>query len=240
MIPCAAAAPEPPAREADTFVAKTSAPERSGKEKRGAGKPPHMEKAHEANAKPMAEIRKPLPVKLFVGILTSAPTILPTVEERLSELFGPVDSRSDSFPFDMTHYYDQEMGVPISRNFLSFEKLINPSEITEIKVKTNDLESALARENPVVERPVNLDPGYLEQSKIVLASTKNYFHRVLISGGIYAEVTLHFEEGEWRAFPWTFPDYKSGRYDRYFSSLRDLYRRQLSAAGFRIRTRRRE
>jgi hypothetical protein len=185
----------------------------------------------------MGQIRTPLPVKLFVGVLTSAPTVLPNVEKRLAALFGPIDSRSESFPFDLTHYYDEEMGVPICRCFLSFEDLIDASEIAGIKAKTNDLESALAEEHPGSRRPVNLDPGYLEQSKIVLASTKNFFHRILISGGIYAEVTLHFQDGEWRAFPWTFPDYKSGRYHQFFSSLRDLYREQLKASGVRIRTR---
>ena len=183
----------------------------------------------------MANVRTPLPVKLFVGVLTSMPRILPEVEKRLAELFGSVDTRSELFPFDMTHYYDEEMGSPIYRCFFSVEALFDPSKIAGAKVKTNDMESTFAELYPEIRRPINLDPGYLEQSKIVLASTKNFFHRILISGGIYAEVTLHFQDGDWHDFPWTFPDYKLSRYHPYFSSLRDLYRRQLSAAGFRIR-----
>lgn len=183
----------------------------------------------------MAKIRTPLPVKLFVGVLTSSPPILPEIEERLVNLFGTIDARSEKFLFDLTRYYDEEMGHPIYRYFVSFSELIHPSEIAGVKVKTNDLESVLAREYSNVQRPVNLDPGYLEQSKIVLASTKNYYHRILISGGIYAEVTLHYEDGDWRVLPWTFPDYKSGRYNSFFSSLRDLYRTQLKLAGIRIR-----
>jgi hypothetical protein len=181
------------------------------------------------------KIRTPSPVKLFVGVLTSTPEILPEVEERLANLFGTIDSRSGQFPFDLTHYYDEETGHPIYRYFLSFSDMIDPSEIAAVKVKTNDLESGLACKYCDVLRPVNLDPGYLEQSKIVLASTKNFYHRILISGGIYAEVTLHYEDGEWRVFPWTFPDYKSGRYNNFFSSLRDLYRTQLKLAGIRAR-----
>ncbi len=183
----------------------------------------------------MGSIRTPLPVKLFVGILTSIPEILPDIERRVTEILGPIDSRSPLFPFDMTHYYDKEMGTPIRRCFLGFEDLIDPSEIARIKEKTNDLESSFGTIRTALQRPVNLDPGYLEQSKIVLASTKNFSHRILISGGIYAEVTLHYEAGQWRDLPWTFPDYKSGRYYEYFSALRDLYRKQLSAAGVRIR-----
>jgi hypothetical protein len=183
----------------------------------------------------MGEIRTPVPVKFFVGILTSIPSLFPEIEERLTALFGPVDSRSDLFAFDQTHYYDEEMGCPIQRQFFSFTALIDPSEIAAIKAKTNELESAIAFEHMGLRRPVNLDPGYIEQSKIVLASTKNFFHRILIANGIYAEVTMHYQEGEWRAFPWTFPDYKSDRYRKFFSSLRDLYRKQLRADGVQTR-----
>jgi hypothetical protein len=184
----------------------------------------------------MATIRTPLPVKLFVGALTSLPDTVSQAEKRLVELFGSVDLRGGPFPFDWTHYYDKAMGSPIYRYFLSFAELIEPSALADAKVKTNDVESVFAREDRTLQRPINLDPGYLEQSKIVLASAKNYYHRILMSGGIYAEVTLHFQEGAWRSLPWTFPDYKTDQYHRFFLSLRELYRRQLSAAGFRIRT----
>ncbi len=183
----------------------------------------------------MAKIRTPLPVKLFVGVLTSVSETVPQAEERLVRFFGDVDCRSEPFPFDSTHYYDEEMGSPIYRYFLSFAKLIEPSAIAEIKVKTNEVESVFACEHRALQRPINIDPGYVEQSKIVLASTKNYYHRILISGGIYAEVTLHFQEGTWRSFPWTFPDFRTDRYHVFFAALRELYREQLSAAGFRIR-----
>jgi hypothetical protein len=177
----------------------------------------------------MAQIKPPTPVKLFVGVLTSIPSLLPEIEERVSSLFGPVDSHSDLFLFDQTHYYDEEMGSPIRRLFFSFAPLIDPSEIAGIKVKTNELESAIASERSGIKRPVNLDPGYLEQSKIVLASTKNFFHRIPLSGGIYAEVTLHYQDGKWQDFPWTFPDYKTHNYRGFFSILRDIYRKQLKA-----------
>jgi hypothetical protein len=183
----------------------------------------------------MAEMHIPLPVKLFVGILTSVPDTIPKAEKRLTGLLGPIDARSEPFLFDQTRYYDSTMGTPIYRYFFSFVNLIEPSKIADIKIKTNEMEALFAEEYPNLQRPINLDPGYLEQSKIVLASTKNFFHRILISGGIYAEVTLHFQNSAWRTFPWTFPDYKTDRYHSFFSSLRDLYRDQLSAAGYKIR-----
>ena len=175
----------------------------------------------------MGVIRIPLKVKLFVGVLTSLPDILPSVEAKLTERFGAVDSRSELFPFPWTDYYDATMGTPITRCFLGFEDLIDPSDIAEVKMETNRLEDLFALEWTKRTRPVNLDPGYLEESKVVLASTKNYYHRILIGSGIYAEVTLHFERGAWRLLPWTFPDYESDSYHIYFTSLRNLYRKQL-------------
>ncbi len=175
----------------------------------------------------MGAITRPLPVKLIVGVLTSIPEIVPVAEKRLSERFGTIDSRSEQFPFDATRYYNRTMGSPITRRFLGFESLIEPSSIAGIKMATNEMESMLALEWRQVPRPANLDPGYIEESKLVLASTKNFYHRICLSRGIYAEVTLHFERGAWRTLPWTFPDYAAGAYHPYLVSLRDLYREQI-------------
>ena len=175
----------------------------------------------------MGEIKAVPQVKLFVGVLTSIPEALPEVRARLSALYGPADLASEEFPFDKTNYYDEEMGSPLFRSFLGFSGLIGPAEIAEIKVETNIIEAEMATRSSGVQRPVNLDPGYLELSKIVLASTKNFYHRIYISMGIYAEVTMHFEAGQWKSFPWTFPDFQTGRYSAFFISLRNRYRQQL-------------
>ena len=175
----------------------------------------------------MGQVRPVQPVKLLVSVLTSLPAVLPEVEVELAALLGPVDLRSDTYAFDSTHYYDRQMGSPLSRSFFGFAGLISPAGLAGIKLKTNRLEEVLARRFPALERPVNLDPGYLEESKVVLASTKNFFHRIFIGEGIYAEVTLHWQGGRWQCFPWTFPDFRTGRYDEFFSQLRRLYRDQL-------------
>ena len=175
----------------------------------------------------MGQVRPVQPVKLLVSVLTSLPAVLPEVEVELAALLGPVDLRSDTYAFDSTHYYDRQMGSPLSRSFFGFAGLISPAGLAGIKLKTNRLEEVLARRFPALERPVNLDPGYLEESKVVLASTKNFFHRIFIGEGIYAEVTLHWQRGRWQYFPWTFPDFRTGRYDEFFSQLRRAYRDQL-------------
>jgi hypothetical protein len=174
----------------------------------------------------MGSILQPPSVKLFVGILTSQPELFDVVESRLAASFGAVDLRSDRFPFDQTDYYEREMGASIERQFLALETLIAADALAGIKVETNRLEAELAGLGGLA-RPVNLDPGYLEQAKVVLASTKNFYHRIQLRDGIYGEVTLHWEGGEWRPFHWTFPDFRSGRYFEFFAALRARYRAQL-------------
>ena len=183
----------------------------------------------------MGKILQTTPVKLLVGILTSIPDLLPETETELTALFGVIDARSEIFPFVWTEYYNAEMGSPIYRRFLSFAGLIEAPTVVDAKIAANELETKMAEKYPCVRRPVNLDPGYMEQSKIVLASTKNFFHRILIARGIYAEVTLHYHDRRWKSFPWTFPDYGSETYHPFFTALRESYRRQLSDAGFGIR-----
>jgi hypothetical protein len=178
----------------------------------------------------MGTIRQPNDVKLFVGILTSIPELVPEVEARLVAQFGAIDLRCGPFPFDSTHYYDSEMGQSIQRFFLAFTNLIAPAALAGIKITTNEMERSFAKTATTLRRPVNLDPGYLEQAKLVLASTKNFYHRILLADGIYAEVTLHFENGAWQSFPWTFPDFRSGRYNDFFLLTREKYRAQLRAS----------
>lgn len=178
----------------------------------------------------MGIIKTPRHAKLFAGVLSSNSSLLPEIELRLTALLGPIDLRSETFPFDSTGYYDEEMGRPLFRCFFAFAELIPPERIAPIKIQTNQLEVELAAGQSAVKRPVNLDPGYLEESKIVLASTKNFSHRILIADGIYAEVTMQFEGKEWRMLPWTFPDFRTGRYSPFFTALRERYRSQLKPA----------
>jgi len=170
----------------------------------------------------MWEIQSPKPVKLICGILASDQRCLDAAQEALLGLYGRADFISEVWPFTQTVYYNEEAGEGILRNFLAFEKLIDPGRLAEIKHQTNELEKKLAAELKTPwPRPVNLDPGYLEPAKLVLASTKNFSHRIYIGQNLYAEVTLMFHRGLWRSFEFTFPDYKSGRYNAFLSAVRE-------------------
>jgi hypothetical protein len=176
----------------------------------------------------MGTILEAPPVKLFVGLLTAQAGLVERTAAALEELYGPIELRGGPFPFEDTDYYTAEMGSPLERYFLGFERLIQPERLPEIKRSTNGLERGPALGTQEAKRPVNLDPGYLEAGKLVLASTKNFYHRILLDRGIYGEVTLAWRSGGWEPFPWTFPDFRSRRYDNFFTALRSRYRAQLA------------
>ena len=175
----------------------------------------------------MGSIRAFNPVKLFVGVLVSNGELVTAVESQLVAAYGPVDHRSPVLPFTFTDYYRRETGDRILRLFFSFERLIDAGQLAEIKRHTNVLEETFAAAGTTVKRPVNLDPGYLEHAKVILASTKNFYHRMYLSRGIFGEVTMHFRNGAYEFFPWTYPDYKSTEYQSFFLELREVYRQQL-------------
>ncbi len=178
----------------------------------------------------MWEIAEPKPVKLIVGILAADENSLSVARDRLVELYGPADLTSQVWSFTQTRYYKDQTGENIVRQFLTFEKLIDPGGLARIKHQTNDLEETLASElNTPFPRPINLDPGIIEPSKLILASTKNFSHRIYIGDKMYAELTLSFNKGTWQSYPYTFPDYKQNRYHQFLGAAREKLVEQLRA-----------
>lgn len=169
----------------------------------------------------MWDIQNVQPVKLIVGILASDASVLEVSRTVLTDAYGRADFVSEVYPFDMTKYYVDEAGPAMVRQFLAFETLIDPGRLAAIKHQTNQMEQELAASlDTPFPRPANLDPGYLEPSKLLLASTKNFAHRIYIGDRMYAEVTLTYNKGQWESFPFTFPDFKSGRYNDFLSDVR--------------------
>ena len=176
----------------------------------------------------MWELKEPKPAKLIVGVLAADDRCLGAAAQRLGSAFGPVDLTSEVWAFDQTPYYHREIGATILRQFVSIERLVDPGHLAAIKHQTNGLEQDLARDLALpVPRPVNLDPGLIEPSKLVLATTKNYSHRLYIGDRMYAEVTLMFDKGNWCPMPYTYPDYRQPCYHEFFSRVRDRLVEQL-------------
>ena len=178
----------------------------------------------------MGAIRPPRKSKLLCGLLSGDEDLLVEARRRLARQFGSVDLVSEVWPFDATDYYADEMGQDIKRQFVFFEELISVERLPEIKRLTNDLELRFCDDLalPHESRAVNIDPGYITLAKLVLATTKDFPHRIYLQRGIYAEVTLYFESGQWRPWPWTYPDYLAQTYHEFFMQAREVYKRQLS------------
>lgn len=176
----------------------------------------------------MAEIKKPPPVKLFFGLLIGNEEILPEVLHRIEIDFGQIDLQTDCTPFTHTHYYEEEMGPRILRKFIATRDLMDMDELPDIKLYTNRIEKLYA-EPQTGKRQVNIDPGYLSLSKVVLATTKDYDHRIYLKSGIYAEVTLRYrrKSRSYEPWEWTYPDYREIFALNFFNKLREIYRKQL-------------
>lgn len=149
----------------------------------------------------------------------------------MTRAFGETDLTSDVWPFDSTDYYEPEMGPDLKRWFVSFAELISQERLAEIKRLTIDLEARMAEDclRPKDQRVVNLDPGFVGLSKMVLATTKDHAHRIYLQRGIYAEVTLKFVKGKWEPWPWTYPDYAGQAYHPFFLQVRQRLMEQLAA-----------
>ena len=171
---------------------------------------------------------QPKKVKLIAAVTLQNAEQMPAVERFLTGAFGEIDARSDLFPFDFTDYYAEEMGIGLSKVFYSFSKLISRDSLPRIKNATN----AFEQENAVDEnRTANIDPGYVGEANLVLASTKNFNHRIYLGDGIYGDCHLVFDHDSFQPLPWTYPDYKSGLSITFFNSVRVRYYRQLETAG---------
>jgi Domain of unknown function (DUF4416) len=173
----------------------------------------------------MGVVQYPAQVKLFCGLLVAPAVSQSDVEDVLQQHFGTIILRSQAFPFLQTSYYTREMGEGLTRLFLAFAPLISIPELVAVKHATNRLEGRWSAGPD--QRRVNLDPGYLDLGKVVLATTKNHAHRLYISAGIYAEVTLRYRQKTFQAWEWTYPDYQLPSAVSFFNQLRDLYKAQL-------------
>lgn len=167
------------------------------------------------------------PAKLICGMISGREESFRIGEVRLVERFGPIDLRSPVFPFAGTDYYEKEMGPALKRGFLSFERLVPPDGLSAIKLQTNALEGEIGAALSAEYRVVNLDPGILTSSALIMATAKNFAHRVPLSGGIYAHLELLFAKTGVKTLDWTYPDFRSEHYWRFFLDVRKIYLDQL-------------
>ena len=134
-------------------------------------------------------------VKLIASLFSHEKALIDLIIHELEKAYGPHDWVSPELCFDRTQYYAREMGWPLHRRFISFEKLIRPEELVEIKLATNRMEEKYLQAD---KRRVNIDPGYISLERLILATGKNYTHRIYLTKGIYADLTLIFHDKSFR------------------------------------------
>jgi len=171
------------------------------------------------------------PALLLLAAFSRYEAALRWARGRAVAAWGPVALESPAFPFDQTDYYTPTMGPGLVKVFWAFERPFDPAGLAGVKLAANRWEQEYAEQGAHPEpRPLNLDPGYLTPAKLVLASTKDFAHRIYLGRGIYAEITLFYRRGRWEGHEWTFPDYRREEYHRFFSQCRELLDRRTAEA----------
>ena len=164
------------------------------------------------------------PEKLICAVLYTDESAADAAIAKLKAAFGETDLESEPYCFsDISPYYDGEMGGKVYRKMLSFSECRDPAELAAIKTLTNSIEQAAAADG---NRSVNLDPGFVSAGRLSLATTKNAGHRIPLSDGIYAELTLFYARHAWNPFPWTYMDFKLPQVHAFLTQARAIYMQQ--------------
>ena len=173
----------------------------------------------------MGEVTAFQPHKLIIPALAASDYAEDALRSLVAKRFGEIEHRSEPIPFDFTRYYEAELGPGLYRVLFSIRELVDPSDLAQLKERANEIERETARAEG--RRSINLDPGLLSLSRVILATTKASGHRIPLKSGIHAEITLIFRHGRYEPLDWTYPDFRSDRYQRWLLEVRDTYHRQL-------------
>ncbi len=176
----------------------------------------------------MSAPRPPQPVKPIASLIMARADLSSRVIRRLADYFGPPDIIGPWQPFTATAYYEEEMGPDLGRRLVAFLHLADPAHLAHWKLFTNEVEKEFSLGG---RRLVNLDPGYLSKERLVLATGKNYAHRLYLEQGIYGDLTLIYSQGGFQPLPWSYPDYSQGELPALLTLVRRKYLWQLKSLG---------
>jgi len=171
----------------------------------------------------MSTLKEPGPAKLLCSIFSGSKEMIDKTAYDLAERFGGIDLESETLAFDFTTYYEPEFGSGLVRKLVSFEGLVRQDSLPEIKYVTNDLEQMTVSSG---KRKVNIDPGLLTAERLVLATGKNFTHRIYLGRGVFADLTLIYQAKSFQVLPWTFPDYASEPVQNFLLRVRKVFLKQ--------------
>jgi len=176
----------------------------------------------------LGEIVKHKPVLLIAAVTSRYDSALQWTIEKTTSHWGALSLKSPVFDFTETDFYTQSMGTDLKKQFLVFEEMFDPGDLAPTKIQSNQWEMDYAAQTDhAQERPLNIDPGYISEAKLVLATTKDRDHRIYLQQGIFAEVTLHFRGKQWTSSRWTYPDYQRTDFQAFFTDCRNLLRKRI-------------
>jgi hypothetical protein len=164
------------------------------------------------------------PVRFFVSLIYQETVQMPEIENKLVSFLGEILLRTDPVPFLHTTYYEKEMGSGLLRYFLLFKPLRAREKLPSVKLMTNEIESNTSEKG---KRTINIDPGYITLEQVILATTKGFTHRIYLSKGIFADLTLIYTNGTFGSLPWTYPDYGGVEMISMLNSWREEYKADL-------------
>jgi len=167
------------------------------------------------------------PVKLITGLIFGSQDAYTASMEQMEQKFGPIEFESEPFDFSYTDYYEPEMGKSLRRQFVSFETPVMPDRLSEIKQITNRMEQKYL--NDTEGRLINIDPGLVSLANLILASTKNFSHRLYLGQGIFGEVTMLYENKTFVPLRWTYPDYQRADVIGFLLRVRDSLKESVIA-----------
>ncbi len=173
----------------------------------------------------MSILKEPKPVYLFTAIIYKPDSELDDCIKALNSKFGEVDFESPALPFEGTSYYESEMGKELKRKIITFQRLIARDKLKQVKVFTQGLEEKFSENG---HRTINIDPGYIAQEHVVLATGKGFAHRPYLGEGVYADLTLIYRGDEYSTLEWTYPDYGNSEMRALFQRLRKKYEGKLN------------
>ena len=160
--------------------------------------------------------------KLIIGVIYHDEAIFKQAMDILINEFGEIDDCSEGFSFsgEFSSYYDEEIGGEGMRRIYSFKELVDPERQADIKTRTNEIEAMFSVDG---KRKINLDPGFINHGRLLLATTKETGFRIPLKDGIYTELTLFWARGGWQKLPWTYRDYQSERVQKFITRVRQSY-----------------
>ena len=175
----------------------------------------------------MSILHSPLPAKLVCSIFSQQEGLINRVADVLCGAYGTADFKSPVITFNRTSYYEPEFGNGLKRIFMGFTELVSQDNLAEIKHTTHKLEQEFSKEG---KRRANIDPGILTAERLVLATGKNYPHRIYLGRGVFAELTFIYRKDSFVPLPWTFPDYASKEVIEFWNNVRKSYLQKFSEA----------